>query len=411
MRIAVVGSGVAGSVAAYRLAERHEVTLFEAEDRLGGHVHTVEVGAEGRRLAVDTGFIVCNEWTYPGFLALLAELGVPTQESTMSFSVSCARTGLEYNGHTLNTLFAQRRNLFKPSFLRMLRAIVRFNREGQEWLAKGTGEPTLAEWLVAGRYPRELVEHYVHPRAAAIWSAATDQVLEMPLRFFLRFFANHGMLSIDRRPTWRVVKGGSFLYMEALHKRSKAKVCKGARVERVVRAGSEVELRVGGESPRFDHVVLATHGDQALAVLSDATSLEKEVLGAFATVANTAILHTDTKIMPRAKRAWAAWNYHLPAEPSELATVTYDMNTLQSLPAQTRFLVTLNRTAAIDPQKILRRMVYRHPVYTNAAVRAQARWAEIDGKHRVSFCGAYWRNGFHEDGLQSALAVVAGLTR
>lgn len=411
MRIAVVGAGVAGLVAAYRLGAAHEVTLFEAEPRLGGHVHTVDVEEGGTRLCVDTGFIVCNDWTYPGFLALLDELGVATQPSTMSFSVRCERTGLEYNGHTLNTLFAQRRNLFRPAFLRMLRGILRFNREGRAWLAAPQGDPTLEEWLTKGRYPRELAHYYVYPMAAAIWSAAAGEVAEMPLRFFLRFFENHGMLSIDRRPTWRVVRGGSRVYVDALRARVRASVHVGTPVRTLRRTTQAVRVQLDGGEAEFDHVVLATHGDQARALLADATALEREILGAFTTVENETVLHTDASLMPKSKRAWAAWNYHVPREPGTAVTVTYDMNALCSLTTRERYFVTLNRSADIAPERILRRLRYRHPVYTKAAVAAQGRWSEIDGKNRVSFCGAYWRNGFHEDGVQSALAVVEALRR
>lgn len=411
MRIAVVGSGVSGLVAALRLGTTHAVTLFEEEPRLGGHVHTVDVPDGDSALAIDTGFIVCNDWTYPGFLALLDELGVATQPSTMSFSVRCERTGLEYNGNTFNTLFAQRRNLFRPAFLRMLRGILRFNREGRAWLAQPVGDPLLGAWLAEHRFPRELAEFYVYPMGAAIWSAPTGKVADMPLRFFLRFFANHGMLSVDRRPTWRVVRGGSRVYVEALRARLRAEVRVSAPVESVRREANGVTVRVRGSEERFDHVVLATHGDQALALLADPTPLEREVLGAFRTQANAVVLHTDTSLLPRTRRAWAAWNYHLPATPTDTVAVTYDMNALQSLSTRTRWLVTLNRSAAIAPEKVVRSFVYRHPVYTKETLAAQSRWGEVSGRHRVSFCGAYWRNGFHEDGLQSALAVVEALQR
>ena len=416
MRVAVVGSGVSGLVAAHRLAPSHEVTLFEADARVGGHVHTHELELEGRRVAVDTGFIVFNDWTYPGLIALLEELGVAAQPSDMSFSVRCERTGLEYNGTSLNSLFAQRRNLLRPSFLRMVREILRFNREARAALEAPDPELTLGAWLRERRFARELVEHYVVPMGAAIWSAAPARMLEFPFVTFARFFANHGMLSVDERPQWRVVRGGSLRYVEALLARFPGRVRTSTPVLGVRRLDPGVELELGGGArERFDAVVLALHSDQALRALRDPSRAEREVLGSIGYQENEAVLHTDVALLPRRELARAAWNYHvLPdrggADEHRVA-VTYWMNKLQSLPLETPVCVTLNHGAAIDPAKVLRRLVYHHPIYTRETIRAQGRRAEISGVRDTYYCGAYWRNGFHEDGLQSGLDAVAELER
>jgi predicted NAD/FAD-binding protein len=416
VRIAIVGTGVAGLAAAHRLAPRHELTLFEADARVGGHVHTHELELEGRRVAVDTGFIVFNDRTYPGFVALLDELGVAAQPSEMSFSVRCERSGLEYNGTSLNALFAQRRNLLRPSFLRMLREILRFNREALAALAQPDPELTLGAWLCERGYGRELIEHYVLPMGAAIWSASPARMLEFPFVTFARFFANHGMLTLDGRPQWRVVRGGSARYVETLTRPFASRIRTATPVLGLRRLAPGVELELPrGERARFDAVVLALHSDQALRVLRDPSPAEREVLGAIEYQENEAVLHTDGSLLPRRELARAAWNYHvLPERGSESGhrvAVTYWMNKLQRLAVQTPVCVTLNHAAAVDPARVRKRMLYHHPVYTRATIRAQARRAEISGVRDTYYCGAYWRQGFHEDGLQSGLDAVAELER
>jgi predicted NAD/FAD-binding protein len=416
VKIAVVGSGVSGLVAAHRLAPRHEVVLFEADARVGGHVHTHELELEGRRVAVDTGFIVFNDWTYPGLIALLDELGVAAQESDMSFSVRCERTGLEYNGTSLDALFAQRRNLLRPSFLRMVREILRFNREAQATLSAPDPELTLGAWLRERRFARELVEHYVVPMGAAIWSASPARMLEFPFLTFARFFANHGMLSVDARPRWRVVRGGSARYVEALLARFPGRVRTSTPVLGVRRLEPGVELELsGGRRERYDALVLALHSDQALRVLRDPSSAEREILGGIGYQENEAVLHTDGALLPRRPKARAAWNYHVLRDRdgggAHRVAVTYWMNRLQSLPLSTPVCVTLNHTAAIDPARVLARMVYHHPIYTHESIRAQGRRAQISGVRDTYYCGAWWRYGFHEDGLQSALDAVGELER
>jgi predicted NAD/FAD-binding protein len=412
VRIAVVGTGVAGLVAAHHLRREHELELYEAGEHVGGHVHTHDVELEGRRLAVDSGFIVFNDRTYPGFSALLEELKVASQPSDMSFSVRCERTGLEYNGTSLDALFAQRRNLVRPSFLRMLRDILRFNREAPRALEVPDPELTLGAYLERERYSRGFVEHYIVPMGAAIWSAAPQRMLEFPLVTFVRFFSNHGMLSVDDRPQWRTVRGGSQRYVEALTRPLAGRIHLRTPVlglQRLSAGGVELDLP-GGRRARHDAVVLALHSDQALRLLRDPSPAESEILGAIAYQANDAVLHTDGSLLPRRRKARAAWNYHVlrdpGAESGHRVAVTYWMNQLQSLPVTTPLCVTLNHTAAVDPAKVLRRMTYHHPVYTRETIRAQGRRAEISGVRDTFYCGAYWRYVFHEDGLQSGLEVV-----
>ena len=407
MRIAVVGSGISGLVAAHLLSRSHEVHLFERDSRLGGHTHTHRIERPDGAWNVDTGFIVFNHRTYPNFTKLLDLLGVPSQESEMSFSVRCERTGLEYNGTSLSTLFAQRRNLFRPSFHRMLRDIVRFHRASQELLESGP-EVTFDEWLARGTWSREFREHYLAPMSAAIWSSSLAETGGFPARNFARFFENHGMLSVDDRPVWRTVTGGSYSYVERIIQPFRDRIRLSSPVDRVCRADGAVLVSSNGSTESFDHVVIAAHADQALAMLADPSDAEREVLSAIPYRPNEAALHLDDRMLPRAKRARAAWNYHLLREPPPHPTLTYDMNVLQGLGPRERLLVTLNRTADVAPESVLRTVTYHHPLYTKGASAAQARGPEVNGVRRTWFCGAYWGWGFHEDGVRSALAVTKG---
>lgn len=412
MRLAIVGTGIAGLAAAHRLHPSHDITVFEAGDHIGGHTHTHNIELGGRNWAIDTGFIVFNDWTYPNFIALMNELGVESQTSSMSFSVRCEKTGLEYNGTTLNTLFAQRRNLFSPSFHRMIRDILRFNREAPGFLETGDDHTRLGDYLTANRYRQEFQEHYIIPMGAAIWSAAPGDMLDFPARYFIRFFHNHGMLSVDDRPQWRVIRGGSRSYVEPLTAPFRERIHLNTPVVRIVRdeQGVTVQTATGNES-RFDAVVLACHSDQALAMLDKPTHVEREILGAIPYQENETILHTDASVLPRAKRAWAAWNYHIPLEARDRVAVTYDMNILQGLEAPETFCVSLNYRDRIDPDRILKRLTYHHPAYTPAGIAAQARHAEISGVNRTYYAGAYWGFGFHEDGVKSGLRVVEQIER
>lgn len=410
MKIAIIGTGISGMTAAWLLHREHEITVFEANDYIGGHTHTIDVEIAGGSYAVDTGFIVFNDWTYPNFIDLLDTLGVASQPTTMSFSVRCERTALEYNGHSLNSLFAQRRNLLRPSFYRMLRDIMRFNREAPALLMEDDDGVTLDDYLHRNGYGREFTEHYIIPMAAAIWSAEPNIMGSIPIRYFVRFFKNHGLLSVNHRPQWRVVQGGSRRYVERLVAPFRERIRLSAPIAWVQRHPNHVQVKpIGGEVERFDQVIIATHSDQALTLLADPSEREQAILGAIRYQENEVVLHTDTNLLPRRRRAWAAWNYHIPVETQERVPVTYNMNILQRLSAPETFCVTLNHTAAVDPDKILCRMTYHHPVFTPMAVAAQRRVNEISGVNRTWYCGAYWGYGFHEDGVNSALTVHRNL--
>ena len=406
MRIAIVGTGVSGLVVAHLLQDLHDITVFEARDRVGGHVNTVEVEDEdGTRHRVDTGFIVYNEHNYPLFTKLLARLAVSTQPSDMSFSVRCDRTGIEYNGSTLRQIFVQKSNLFSPGFHRMLRDILRFNRDAGSAVRNGAARLTLGEYVRGAGYSERLADHYLLPMGSALWSVPRERVLEMPAAFFVRFFEHHGMLTVDDRPAWRVVSGGSDTYVERLVAPFRDRIRPATRVARVLRHGDGVT--VDGEP--FDHVVLACHSDEALAVLGDATPVERDVLGALPYQENEVVLHTDASVLPRKRAAWGSWNYHVRGADDAPATVTYNMNMLQTLRTSRTFCVTLNAPPTLDPARIVYRTTYRHPVYTKAGFEAQARHAEISGVARTHFCGAYWGFGFHEDGVRSGVGVAQAL--
>jgi predicted NAD/FAD-binding protein len=419
MRIAIVGAGVSGLVVASRLHRHHEITVFDAGAHAGGHTNTVDVVSHGRHYAIDTGFIVFNDWTYPRFIALLKELDVPFQGSNMSFSLRDESTGLEYNGTSLNSLFAQRRNLLRPSFLWMIREILRFNAQCRELLAGTDDATSLGDYLDRHRYSRRFRDLYIVPMGMSIWSATERAMLSFPARFFVEFFDRHGFLDVDHRPVWQAVTGGSREYVRKIVAPFRASIRLRTPVVGVRRDPAGVTVRSpqnGAE--RFDRVVFACHADQALRILEDATDAERSILGAFPYQENIAVLHTDERLLPRAPLARAAWNFHRlenRGEPGrDRVALTYDMNTLQSLDAPVRFLVTLNRAADIDPAKILNTIHYHHPVYLPAGVAAQKRRAQISGENRTAYCGAYWRYGFHEDGVVSAewaLEDVARMSR
>lgn len=407
MKIAIVGSGIAGLVAAHRLNPVHDITLFEANDYIGGHTHTHDIETPTGHYRIDTGFIVFNDWTYPNFIALMNELGVASQPSFMSFSVRNEKTGLEYNGTNLNTLFAQRRNLFSLGFHRMIRDILRFNREAPGFLETGDDQTTLGDYLTAHGYGREFRDHYIIPMGSAIWSAGPGHMNDFPARYFVRFFHNHGMLSVDNRPQWRVIRGGSSQYVEPLTRPFRDRVRLNAPIARIRRDEMGVSIECAtAPAERFDAVVLACHSDQALALLDDSTPLEREILGAMAYHENEAILHTDASVLPRSRRAWGAWNYHIPREERDRVAVTYNMNILQGLQSSETFCVSLNHSEAIRPERILKRMIYHHPAYDAGSIAAQARHAEISGQNQTYFAGAYWGFGFHEDGVKSGLRAA-----
>jgi len=412
VKVAVIGSGISGLVAAYRLAPRHEVTLFEAAPRLGGHTHTVAVEHAGRRLDVDTGFIVFNERTYPNFVRLLGELDVATRETLMSFSVRCESTGLEYSGTGLGGFFAQRRRLLSLRHWGMLRDVLRFQREAPERVEQDDDHETLGAWLERQGYGEAFLEDHILPMGGAIWSGTRDQLRDFPARAFLRFFANHGLLQLRDRPRWRTIVGGSRRYLDAMLQRrgDRLRVRLGCPVRRLRRAddGIHLDTPTGPLGP-FDRAIVATHSDQALALLDRPSDDERRILSAIRYQRNEAVLHTDERLLPRAPRARAAWNYHrLPGKETAPA-VTYWMNALQGLRSPTSFCVTLNRTEAIAEGTILRRIEYAHPVFDTRALEAQRQRPLVSGRDRVHFAGAYWRYGFHEDGVVSALQAIEEL--
>ncbi len=407
MKVAIIGTGIAGNVAAYHLRKRHEITVYEANSYVGGHTNTIDVQTERGSLPVDTGFIVFNDRTYPNFVRLLSEIGAESLQSEMSFSVRADTSGLEYNGSNLNGLFAQRRNLLRPAFIRMIRDILKFNREAPAFLETGDHQLSLNEYLRLGQYGAEFVREYLVPMGAAIWSAEPETMQRMPANFFIRFFQNHGLLGLNDRPTWRVIQGGSREYVTRLIGGHEDKIRLNCAVESISRLTKGVRIHTRGSEPEFfDAVFLACHSDQALRLLTDATQAEREILGAIGYQPNEAILHTDKSLMPGRRHAWASWNYHLPDTQNERATLTYHMNRLQGLADKTQYFVTLNSSELIRPETVIRKISYDHPVFTAKAVQAQQRKAEIDGVNRTYFCGAYWRYGFHEDGVVSALSAL-----
>lgn len=410
MRIAIIGSGISGLTAARRLCLDHDITVFEANDYIGGHTNTVDVDLDGRRWAVDTGFIVFNDRTYPNFISLMKEIGVASQPSDMGFSVRCDRSGLEYCGSSLNRLFAQRRNLVRPGFWRMLRDILRFNREARELLDGREDTLELGAYLSREGYSRQFIEQYIVPMGAAIWSTDPQTMLSFPARYFVDFCNNHGLLSVNDHPQWRVIRGGSRSYIGPLTAPFADRIHLNAPVIQVHRSPAGVELVLrDGHRAWFDGVVFACHSDQALAMLAQPTEAERSILSAIPYQPNRAVLHTDERLLPRRRLAWAAWNYHIPAERQSTVSVTYNMNILQSLDADRQFLVTLNPARAIDPDKIIKEIVYQHPVYTPEGVAAQRRRVELMGANRSFYCGAWWSYGFHEDGVKSGLVAAAAV--
>jgi len=411
MRIAVIGSGISGMAAAYYLSRKHEISLFEKEPRLGGHTHTVTVASNRGRLPVDTGFIVHNDRTYPNLVRLLAELGVETQPSDMSFAVTCRKSGFEYSSRGLNGFFAQRANLLRVDQHRLLGEILRFNREAPRLLDNpASATMTLGDVIEQGRYSTLFTERYLYPMASAVWSMSTEAIRTFPALTLLRFFDNHGMLGINSHPKWKVIRGGSQSYIPPITAPYKDRVYTGVHIQSVSRSEAGVTLRLRDRPEMFfDQVVFGCHGNQILPLLESPSDTERDILGRFTTSRNEVCLHTDSQSLPRRGPARASWNYRLSPDSSAGATVTYHMNRLQSLDVPEDYCVSLNANGSIDPAKVLRRMVYHHPLYTSDVVRAQTRWNEISGRNRTHFCGAYWYYGFHEDGLNSALRVARAL--
>jgi uncharacterized protein len=414
-RIAVIGSGISGLAAAYYLSRKHEVFLFERETRLGGHTHTITVDSSGGPLAVDTGFIVHNDRTYPNLIKLLEELGVPRVDSDMSFAVSCRKSGYEYSSRGLRGFFAQKRNVFDSQPYRLFGEIRRFNREAGRILARPDAQRLkLGDFLDEGGYTEQFRQFYLLPMAAAVWSCAPVTMKEFPAAMLIRFFDNHGMLTMNGHPQWKTIPGGCSRYIAPITTPYQRRITTGVEIRGVARDEQGVTVRFAGQRPdlRFDHVVFATHGDQVLPLLEKPSDTERDVFQHFTTSRNDVVLHTDDGMLPRRLAARASWNYLLHLDERNAyspVTMTYHMNRLQSLSVPENYCVTLNANGHIHPDKVLRRLVYHHPFFTLDALRAQQRWGEISGVHRTHFCGAYWRYGFHEDGVNSALRVAQSL--
>lgn len=407
MKVAIVGAGVSGLVVAYLLHREHDVTVFESGDYAGGHVNTVPVEVESGHYAVDTGFIVFNEHNYPNFRRLLRHLGIGEQPSDMSFSVSSRADDFEYASHGANAIFAKRSHLVRPRFYRMLAEKVRFHREARRLLEHLGDGPTLGEFLDARRYSRTFINRLIVPQVAAVWSAPEEQARAFPVKYLARFLDNHGLLQVGGHPRWATVPGGSARYVEAMTRPFQHRIRLRSPVRSIERHEDWVEIRPQNQEPeRFDRVVVATHSDQALGMLTDPTPRERELLGAFEYQTKEVALHTDARVLPRRRRAWASWNYQVD-ESTARSTVTYHMNRLQSINSPEQFCVTLNNLAEIDTAMIVRKFAYQHPVFTHRSVSAQDRQQAILGPNRTYFCGAYWGYGFHEDGVNSGLRVAA----
>ena len=408
MKIAIIGSGIAGNVAAYHLNKEHDITLFEQYSHIGGHTHTHSIDDAAGDLNIDTGFIVLNDRTYPNFIKLLEELDVDIQKTEMSFSVKCENTGLEYNGNNLNTLFAQRSNLFSPVFYRMISDILRFNREATEAINDMNSDQSLGDFLDNGNYSEIFINKYIVPMGAAIWSTNPQDMFSFPARFFFRFFLNHGLLSVNDRPQWYVIKDGSSSYVKKLISGFEDRIRTDCPVEKIVRHDDHVEIHTQNHGvERFDYVFIASHSDQALNMLQHPSTLERDTLSAIEYQENEAVLHTDRSLLPIRKKAWASWNYHIPTDARSNVALTYNMNILQGLKTDNTYCVTLNYTDQIDEGKILKTIQYDHPIFTAKSIIAQENHRLINGTSRTYYCGAYWRNGFHEDGVVSALNAIS----
>ena len=408
MKIAIIGSGISGLTCAYMLNRKHDITIFEKNDYIGGHTHTHEIEHNGIKWNVDSGFIVYNERTYPNFINILDRLGVERQLTRMGFSVKSEKNDLEYAGHSLNGLFAQRSNLIRPSFIRMLRSMWRFNSEARADLKELDSDTTLGDYLKLNNYPEEFIQHFIIPIGAAIWSTVPHQMMNMPAIFFIRFFDNHGLLQIVDRPNWWVITGGSKRYVEKMVDGFENKIRLSSPVKNVKREDGCITVQFGSsylDSENFDSVIFATHSNQSLAMLDAPTKDEIEILSAIKYQKNDALLHYDDSILPKRKNAWSSWNYLLDEDQSKAVALTYNMNILQSLKSDRTFCVSLNSGNLVDESKVIKELSYDHPLFTTSSINAQNRKNEISGKNNTYYCGAYWRNGFHEDGVMSALDV------
>ena len=409
MKIAIIGSGISGLTSAYLLNRKHDVTIFEANDYIGGHTHTHNIEIDGSNYSIDTGFIVYNERTYPNFIKLLDQLNIERQLSTMGFSVKSASQDYEYAGESLNTLFAKRSNIFRINFWRMLYEMYHFGKKADSLGFGLDVSMTLGDYLVDENYSSEFINYFIIPMGAAIWSTPANKVLDMPAYFFIKFFYNHGMLELTNRPNWWVIKNGSSEYIKKITIGFENKIHLSTPVKKVSRVedGVEIILSKKDKALKFDSVIFATHSNQALDILDDPSEAEKDILGSIPYQKNNILLHTDSSVLPRRKLAWASWNYQLDSDPNSPVILTYNMNILQTLEANKTFCVTLNDSDSVDKNSILKKITYHHPLFTVNAIEAQKRKSEISGVNNTYYCGAYWRNGFHEDGVVSALDVCS----
>ena len=408
MRIAVIGSGISGLTCAYILNNEHDITIFEKNDYVGGHTHTHQIEYGGEEFSIDSGFIVYNEWTYPNFIKILDQLGVERQLTRMGFSVKSDKNNLEYAGHSLNGLFAQRSNLFRPSFMRILLSMRRFNHEAKTELKTLDPQITLGQYLASKNYPKEFIKHYIIPIGAAIWSTVPKQMMDMSAVFFIRFFDNHGLLQVLDRPNWWVISGGSKKYVEKMIGGFKDKIRLSSPVKNVKRGTENITVQFGSDSLEnedFDSIIFACHSNQSLSMLESPSKEEEEILSAIKYQRNDALLHFDDSILPKRKNAWSSWNYLLDEDQDKAVALTYNMNILQSLKSDRTFCVSLNSNHLVDQSKVIKHLNYEHPLFTLSSIEAQGRKHEISGKNNTYYCGAYWRNGFHEDGVMSAVDV------
>ncbi len=417
MKVAIIGSGISGLSAAYYLNKHAEISVFEKAGRIGGHTATVDVELDGRHYAIDTGFIVYNERTYPNFIRLMHENQVDTKVTSMGFSISAETNGLEYSGSGLNGLFAQRKNILSPAHWMMIRDILRFNKESQHDLSSGKINPDmlLGDYLKLNNYSKRFINYYLVPMGAAIWSASTHAMLAFPVQFFVKFFSNHGLLQVQNRPQWYVIEGGSRNYIPPLCNSFKDKIHLNCNITKIIRQDDGVIIHYldqhnEEQKQHFDQIILACHSDEACELLGDnISSLEQETIAQIPYQDNHVVLHHDESLLPQNKTTWSSWNYKLYKEQQSQATLTYNMNILQGISAPETFCVTLNDTQQIDPSKILAEFNYAHPVFNQKVMEIQGRWQEVNGQKNTWYCGAYWRNGFHEDGVVSGIKAANGI--
>ena len=405
LKIAIIGSGISGLTCAYLLDKKHDITIYEKNNYIGGHTHTHTVYEDSEKLNIDSGFIVYNENTYPNFINLLNHLKVKSQKTQMGFSVKDVSKDFEYSGNSISAIFAKKSNIFNPLFLNMIKSIIMFNRQSIKDLHTISSDLTLHNYLQQNNYSNFFIDKYIAPMAAAIWSTNSLEILKMPAKFFIRFFNNHGLLQITKRPQWWVIKKGSKQYVKKIINNIQGKVLLDHSVTSVKRTDENVIIRTNNNESIYDYVIFANHSNQALNILSNPNSDEIKILGSIKYQKNIATIHTDTSILPKRKIAWSSWNYSLDSKNKDKITLTYNMNILQNLSSNKTYCVTLNKNQPIDDNKIIKEVVYHHPLFNVDSVKSQSSKELINGRNRSYFCGAYWGNGFHEDGVNSALDV------